>query len=270
MTEYDYSPEALDRFRASQARISRWVDTTSHYPPSNPFLPPTPAAPYAAPLPNDKGYIYEDLKGRARPVAPMRRTTMPPQVYVQQPPPQQQQLRYHKRSHSYSSYVPQPQMQLPQQHYYTQQQPQQQNLFEPRTRRTSHSQQSTSKEDSSYSHGRRRAYSNAPPPPPQMPRRSQTMPVSVSSFHKFLFACIVNADLLQAPAYPAGGGAYGGGYVLVSPQREKPPPLLKRVLTGCVAISLGFWFIFSLLTTPFTDSHLTAARKPPLRPRLRI
>lgn len=38
MTEYDYSPDAYERYLATQQRIARWVDNTSRYRPSNPFV----------------------------------------------------------------------------------------------------------------------------------------------------------------------------------------------------------------------------------------
>ncbi|KAF9450711.1 hypothetical protein P691DRAFT_440799 [Macrolepiota fuliginosa MF-IS2] len=38
MTEYDYSPQARERYIEKQLAIARWVDETNHYPPANPFL----------------------------------------------------------------------------------------------------------------------------------------------------------------------------------------------------------------------------------------
>ncbi|KAJ8489814.1 hypothetical protein ONZ45_g13432 [Pleurotus djamor] len=43
MTEYDYSPEAYERYIAKQHAIASWVDNTKQYPPANPFVPTTPA-----------------------------------------------------------------------------------------------------------------------------------------------------------------------------------------------------------------------------------
>jgi hypothetical protein len=43
MTEYDYSPEAYERYLATQNRIARWVDGTLTAIPRNPFTPATPA-----------------------------------------------------------------------------------------------------------------------------------------------------------------------------------------------------------------------------------
>jgi len=38
MTEYDYSPDAYERYLATQQRIARWVENTNQYPKSNPFV----------------------------------------------------------------------------------------------------------------------------------------------------------------------------------------------------------------------------------------
>ncbi|EAU88220.2 hypothetical protein CC1G_03892 [Coprinopsis cinerea okayama7 len=42
MTEYDYSPEAWERYLATQDRIARWVDGTRKQQPCNAFTPATP------------------------------------------------------------------------------------------------------------------------------------------------------------------------------------------------------------------------------------
>jgi hypothetical protein len=43
MTEYDFSPEALDAYVQKQHKIANWVDNTKRQPPANPFTPATPA-----------------------------------------------------------------------------------------------------------------------------------------------------------------------------------------------------------------------------------
>jgi hypothetical protein len=43
MTEYDYSPDAHERYMATQSRIARWAESTSSYPPSDPFMRRTPS-----------------------------------------------------------------------------------------------------------------------------------------------------------------------------------------------------------------------------------
>ncbi|KAL0950460.1 hypothetical protein HGRIS_010409 [Hohenbuehelia grisea] len=43
MTEYDYSPDAYERYIAKQLSIARWVDNTNQHAPANPYTPPTPA-----------------------------------------------------------------------------------------------------------------------------------------------------------------------------------------------------------------------------------
>ena len=44
MTEYDYSPEALDRYVRKQRTIAHWVQKTKQGPMRDPFTPATPAA----------------------------------------------------------------------------------------------------------------------------------------------------------------------------------------------------------------------------------
>jgi hypothetical protein len=43
MTEYDFSPEAVDAYVKKQHKIGRWVNDTKRHPPANPFTPATPA-----------------------------------------------------------------------------------------------------------------------------------------------------------------------------------------------------------------------------------
>ena len=43
MTEYDFSPEAVDAYVKKQQKIGRWVNDTKRHPPANPFTPATPA-----------------------------------------------------------------------------------------------------------------------------------------------------------------------------------------------------------------------------------
>ncbi|KAJ7737067.1 hypothetical protein B0H16DRAFT_1466341 [Mycena metata] len=43
MTEYDYSPEAIDRYMQTQSRIQDWTATTARSRPVDPSTPPTPA-----------------------------------------------------------------------------------------------------------------------------------------------------------------------------------------------------------------------------------
>lgn len=55
MTEYDYSPEAYERYVSRQQAIARWVDDTSLYTPANPFVPLPGASPPTAYRPQDRG-----------------------------------------------------------------------------------------------------------------------------------------------------------------------------------------------------------------------
>lgn len=45
MTEYDYSPEAYEKYLATQSRIARWVDATQQTVLVGPDVPPTPVGP---------------------------------------------------------------------------------------------------------------------------------------------------------------------------------------------------------------------------------
>lgn len=90
MTEYDYSPEAMDRFLATQDRIARWVDKTKQQPPANPFTPQTPAPHAPQPLPfhdpRSSKHKRSASHGGSRP-PPTRSHTAPPRdVYPQHMP----------------------------------------------------------------------------------------------------------------------------------------------------------------------------------------
>jgi hypothetical protein len=50
MTEYDYSPEAAERYKAKLRSIGKWVHETERHAPANPFMP-SPAGPGLARLP---------------------------------------------------------------------------------------------------------------------------------------------------------------------------------------------------------------------------
>ncbi|KAJ7679511.1 hypothetical protein DFH06DRAFT_1291127 [Mycena polygramma] len=51
MTEYDYSPEAVDQYVRSQARIQQWTAQTARSRTCDPSTPPTPVAPRSIGLP---------------------------------------------------------------------------------------------------------------------------------------------------------------------------------------------------------------------------
>ncbi|KAJ6553018.1 hypothetical protein B0H19DRAFT_1377719 [Mycena capillaripes] len=51
MTEYDYSPEAIQQYLQSQTRIQQWSAATARSHPCDPNTPPTPAAPKSIALP---------------------------------------------------------------------------------------------------------------------------------------------------------------------------------------------------------------------------
>lgn len=102
MTEYDYSPEAYDRYLATQRRIANWVDQTEHHRPQ--FGPTTQSVAdtsnsrtkhhrhYYRPPPSDSGSddSYADGPGYPGPMpglmpGPMPLHSPPPFMYPQQP-----------------------------------------------------------------------------------------------------------------------------------------------------------------------------------------
>lgn len=90
MTEYDFSPEAYEKYLATQARIARWVDATQQTPLVAPDVPPTPlGAGDEVPLPRSK-----ERKSRSRPSSP--------------PPEKSRKSSGKKRSKSISARPPTP------------------------------------------------------------------------------------------------------------------------------------------------------------------
>ncbi|KAF9484876.1 hypothetical protein BDN70DRAFT_24187 [Pholiota conissans] len=71
MTEYDYSPEAIDAYLRKQQQIARWADNTARAPYRDPYTPATPAeALHTRPLDQDP---YPEDTTHRRHVSPDRR-----------------------------------------------------------------------------------------------------------------------------------------------------------------------------------------------------
>jgi len=68
MTEYDYSPDAYERYLAKQASIARWVDNTHESTPVDPFHPPPDVSDDRGPLPSPAPYLVQ--RNPAFPPAP--------------------------------------------------------------------------------------------------------------------------------------------------------------------------------------------------------
>ncbi|KIM48255.1 hypothetical protein M413DRAFT_226400 [Hebeloma cylindrosporum] len=87
MTEYDYSPEAYERYLATQTRIANWVDKTEQH---RPYFQP--AVPSGSPPANPSRPSYDSLSKpkHSSPPPPARHH---PQQYVQ--PQQRRQLYIH-------------------------------------------------------------------------------------------------------------------------------------------------------------------------------
>ncbi|KAF9532361.1 hypothetical protein CPB83DRAFT_847720 [Crepidotus variabilis] len=69
MTEYDYSPDAYERYMATQNRIARWTESTQSYPPSDPFMRRTPSGDgrlrMGDGIPGGREHLRSDFRGRA-------------------------------------------------------------------------------------------------------------------------------------------------------------------------------------------------------------
>jgi hypothetical protein len=108
MTEYDFSPQAYDRYLASQTRISSWVDETNGHSPANPFLP----------LPGEHGSV---VSPNSHP--PSSSTTSSPHhttrygpaspVYISHSSGSSQPKHSHQTRHGRSSFQPSPQFGIP-------------------------------------------------------------------------------------------------------------------------------------------------------------
>ncbi|KAJ7247302.1 hypothetical protein C8J57DRAFT_1475830, partial [Mycena rebaudengoi] len=81
LIEYDYSPEAYQRYLATQPHIASWVDKTQNVLQANPFAPPTPTLPHDG----DRGRKRRSSTGEHKtrdvaplPPIPLRMDSIPP------------------------------------------------------------------------------------------------------------------------------------------------------------------------------------------------
>ena len=64
MTEYDYSPDAMERYLAKQQQIGKWVDQTAEQSPCNPFVTlPSEHAAAQTPHPQPQPALYATPQG---------------------------------------------------------------------------------------------------------------------------------------------------------------------------------------------------------------
>lgn len=115
MTEYDYSPEAVDAFLRKQQQIARWVDKTNSKPWRDPYTPATPAAPRDRTLHDDDGEPHRrrTSERRDRPRDPSRswsrdreRERDRPRDIPRDPPDRRSSKPHSKRHRSASHSVP--------------------------------------------------------------------------------------------------------------------------------------------------------------------
>ncbi|KJA20268.1 hypothetical protein HYPSUDRAFT_826521 [Hypholoma sublateritium FD-334 SS-4] len=111
MTEYDYSPEAVDAYLRKQQQIARWVDKTNSKPWRDPYTPATPAAPRDRTLDDDaEPHRRRPSDRRDRPRDPARswsrdRERDRPRE-LPRDPPDRRSSKPHKRHRSASHSVP--------------------------------------------------------------------------------------------------------------------------------------------------------------------
>lgn len=240
MTEYDYSPEAYERFMATQNRIAKWVDTTQQHQPRNPFTPSTPAPPtFHQPLPrhirsssrhrdDNRSHHSRDSRHRDRdrdlsPSAsgsgrhgPPRPRTAPPRedIYGQQYP-------QHSK-HSNSQYSLASRAQTPR---------------HTRSRSSSQHTSSTARPPPLRS----QTYMAPPPLPTRHPVRSNTSPIVAYPGRSPLVVDTGTSYVVVPPkgkhievvspqtSYYSGPKPFA---VYHSPLPTKPQPLIKRLFSG--------------------------------------
>ena len=103
MTEYDYSPEAFDRFTATQDRIAKWLDNTEQHAPEfqSPFDQPTPTDAQTTPPPLQQQPRHPSYPTISRHLPPSSGHTLQPEQSRYQPaPPPPSRHMHHSHSHS--------------------------------------------------------------------------------------------------------------------------------------------------------------------------
>jgi len=165
MTEYDFSPEARERYLATQNRIARWVDQTNKQPAENPFVA----------LPGEHGPV---ASGPPSSVGSSASAYTPPPHYPNATPQYQQQYVYGQ----YPNVNPYGQPQ-PYPAYYTTAQ----GVISPTyaSASTKHSHKSKSKHKHKHSSGSRSLHTSPPLGSVSLPKQAQLaypmMPRSIST-----------------------------------------------------------------------------------------
>ncbi|KAF8168161.1 hypothetical protein B0H34DRAFT_670402 [Crassisporium funariophilum] len=90
MTEYDYSPEAYERFMATQNRIANWVDKTEQHRPE--FKDALNYGPEASSRPSPASYDSHSRLKRSPPPSPPHHQhyghSQPRHLFIHPPPPE--------------------------------------------------------------------------------------------------------------------------------------------------------------------------------------
>ncbi|KAJ3574755.1 hypothetical protein NP233_g1551 [Leucocoprinus birnbaumii] len=105
MTEYDYSPDAYERYLATQRRITRWAEDASRHSPSNPFVasPAEEKSTYSAISRGSASPERSHSKARQRSTSDVIQHRPQPSRSYTAPAPSQTQRSSAERSHSRSA-----------------------------------------------------------------------------------------------------------------------------------------------------------------------
>ncbi len=133
MTEYDFSPEAVDAYLRKQQQIARWVDKTNSKPCRDPYTPATPAAPIDRALGDDTPHRRRTSDRHDRPRDPARswsrdrdreRSRDRPRDLSRDVPPDRRSSKPHSKRHRSASHSvpvvtrPTPSVRIPSHHRY--------------------------------------------------------------------------------------------------------------------------------------------------------
>ncbi|KAJ7022219.1 hypothetical protein C8F04DRAFT_1194709 [Mycena alexandri] len=230
MTEYDFSEEAYKRHFETQARISKWTQSTQRLPQADPFTPPTPVNVKGhAPLPSESKHHRSrssDPDKKSRRDSSRRRRSPPPPLPLE-------------RSRSSG---PRPRTAPPRGDVYGVQQPAPQPYY-PAPGQPHYAPQyfSAPPVPQPQSHNRSRSSSQVPPPPPK-PTRSrsysvtqlpQMPPVRANSYPyvQGQKGYVYHAAPGYAPGYgsaPPPRPGYGSSPHLAQPVPQQQQPIYVR------------------------------------------
>ncbi|KAK7030416.1 hypothetical protein VNI00_014160 [Paramarasmius palmivorus] len=248
MTEYDYSPGAVERYQEKLRGIGRWAEETGRYRPANPHLPTTPAMHVQALRDDRDTDIYSRKsshkhrsrsvdQGSSRPHKPTRSNTYgsTPNGYLSRPGIQPQTSRY-----------PTPQAPLPPTSY-----PQKDRNVSRSSSRSHGGSMSTA----SLPHPQPRRSNTMPQPPPPPPVPYRQSPVRANTTGAGAYTNIYYPPYKEPVVIPTGGYAVFPNNGMVPP----PPIMAPAPMPPPVAPTKSSWL--SKLT-----GGILGSKSPPSSP----